>query len=121
MRGPGIDCGPGLRALRKWSVALAHVRACLRVPVGGVVRMGQSALACAVCVDPGLRLLAAFPYAAESSAWVLHTRVRNAMWAALRGSPPRIRLSTAGGFINMRVHHVTKMGCASRQPPRKPF
>ena len=75
-----------------------------------------------VCVDPGLRLVAALPYAAESSAWVvLHTRARNAMWAALRGSPPRVRLATAGGFVDMRVHHVTKTGCASRQPPRKPF
>ena len=86
------------------------------------MRVGYSALACAVCVDPGLRLMAALSYAAESSAWVvLHTRARNAMWAALRGSPPRVRLATAGGFVNMRVHHVTKTGCASRQPPRKPF
>jgi len=66
--------------------------------------MGQSALACAVCVDPGLRLLAALPYAAERSAWVLHTRARNAMWAALRGSPPRVGLATAGGLVDMRVY-----------------
>ena len=80
--------------------------------VGG----GQLALVVR-CGDPGLRLMAAFYYAADSSAWVLHTRVRYAIWAALCGSPPRIRLLTAGGFINMRVHHVTKAGCASGSPP----